>query len=99
MAMMAMIQIHEYATGWRSDHGSPGRAGALGLPNSFLSASATVVIGFHEAMVPGTQQHPVAQFRFPALIPRNDVMGLARRWRYFAMREGAALVPSHERGA
>ena len=51
MVMMAMIQIHEYATGWRSDHGSPGRAGALGLPNSFLSASATVVIGFHEAMV------------------------------------------------
>ena len=59
MVMMAMIQIHEYATGWRSDHGSPGRAGALGLPNSFLSASATVVIGFHEAMVrsgPGIEE-------------------------------------------
>jgi len=51
MTTMATIQIHEYATGWTSDHGAPGSVGVFGLPNRVRRASATVVIGFHDATV------------------------------------------------
>ena len=55
-------------------------------------------VWFDEAVAPGTQQDPVAQFRFPALMPRNDVMALARRGGCVAVGERAALIPSDKCG-